>query len=137
MKNLLWIAAGLLLTTAFAALAMWQFTGNAHTRELLIAGGITLISAIISMIPLMLAIRASASAVTAFQAAFGGTVLHLMLTLAMGAGAYSTRFVDRRMFLFLLLGFYWFSLMFVVTAMIKTFRHAAQFRAADQQAKGA
>jgi hypothetical protein len=136
-KNLLWITLGLLLTTAVAALAMRQFTGKAHGRELLVAGGITLVSALVSMIPLTLAVRASASAVTAFQAAFGGTVLHLMLTLAMGAVAYSMKVVDRGMFLFLLLGFYWFSLMFVVTAMIKTFRHAAPFRAADQQAKGA
>lgn len=134
MKSALWIFAGLLITAGLAALVLRQTTSDPHLREVATATVISLISAELSMIPMALARKSDT--VVIFQSAFGGTVIHLFLTFAMGATAYSLRLVDRGVFLFLLLCFYWFSLIFVVTAMIKIFRHAAQLRAASQQAKG-
>jgi hypothetical protein len=121
-KIALGILAGLLVTAAVAALALRQTTGNAHGTEILYAAAITFISAEASLLPLALARRASPA--TIFQAGFGGTVLHLLLTLALGAAVHSLNLVDRRIFLFLLLGLYWFSLIFVVTAMSRVFRRA-------------
>jgi hypothetical protein len=132
-KHVFWISAGLLLTAAVGAMVLRQATGQWHLRELGVVTAITLASSQVAMVPLILARKASP--VTIFQAAFGGTVLHLFLTLALGAAVHAMGWVDRGLFLFLLLGFYWFSLIFVVTAMIRSFRHAAQFRGADQQAK--
>jgi hypothetical protein len=69
--------------------------------------------------------RRSPSPVVVFQAGFGGTVLHLFLTVALGASVYALNVVeDRRLFVLLLMGFYWVSLMLVVVAMIRVFRKA-------------
>ena len=136
MKQVIWIIGGLLVTAAIATLVLHQSTGRAHVRDVAIATGITLVSAIASLVPLFLTGKASPVAV--FQAAFGGTVIHLFLTLALGAAAHAMRWVDRGIFLFLLMAFYWFSLIFVVTAMIKIFRRsvASQSASHDLHAKG-
>ena len=120
MKHVIWIIAGLLLTAAVAAVVLRQTTGHAHLRDLGIVTGITLLSSHIAMVPLLMA--RGKSTVTVFQAAFGGTVIHLFLMLAMGAVIHAMKWADRGVFLFLLLAFYWFSLVLVVTAMIKIFR---------------
>jgi hypothetical protein len=132
-KNVLLIFGGLLVTAGLAALVLNQFTHDPHLREVAYAACITLFSALCSMIPMVLTRKSDP--VVVFQAAFGGTVIHLFLTLAMGAAVHGFHLVDRSVFLFLLLGFYWFSLIFVVTAMIRIFRHAAQFRASREQVK--
>jgi predicted lysophospholipase L1 biosynthesis ABC-type transport system permease subunit len=134
-KHAFFIFAGVIISAGLALLVLWQLTGNAHLREVAFAAGITLISAQVSLIPMALVRKTDP--VVVFQSGFGGTVIHLFLTLAMGATAYSLRLVDRNVFLFLLLSFYWFSLIFVVTAMIKTVRQAAQLRAASHHATGA
>jgi len=122
-KIVLAILAGLLAIAAVAALVLRQSTGQPHLRELAYATAITFVSAELSLLPAALARRASPVAL--FQAAFGGTVLHLLLTLALGAAANSLAAgIDRRIFLFLLLGLYWFSLIFVVTALTRVFRRA-------------
>jgi hypothetical protein len=133
-KHVIWISAGLLLTAVVGALVLRQSTGQWHLRELGVVTAITLASSQVAMIPLILTRKASPVAI--FQAAFGGTVIHLFLTLALGAAVHAMGWVDRGLFLFLLLGFYWFSLIFVVTAMIKSFRHSTQFGTSGQQAKG-
>ncbi len=121
MKYSICISAGLALTAAVAALILRQATGQAHVGDLLIVTGITLASGHIAMLPIWM-MRKSAPVVL-FQAAFVGTVLHLFITLVVGAAVYALRLVgDRGMFLFLLLGFYWFSLIFVIGAMIRLFR---------------
>ncbi|MDB5323563.1 MAG: hypothetical protein JWN40_5194 [Phycisphaerales bacterium] len=123
MKHLLWIAAGLILTAVAAAMILRQTKGDAHARDIATAVLITLASAELSMIPMMLVRRSGP--IAHFQAAFGGTVLHLFLTFALGATAYALHLVpDRQIFLFLLLGFYWISLVFVVLAMIRLFRRS-------------
>ena len=121
MKYSICISAGLLLIAGVSALILRQATGQAHLGDLLIVTGITLASGHIAMLPIWM-MRKSAPVVL-FQAAFVGTVLHLFITLVVGAAVYALRLVgDRGMFLFLLLGFYWFSLIFVIGAMIRLFR---------------
>jgi predicted lysophospholipase L1 biosynthesis ABC-type transport system permease subunit len=134
-KQALFIFAGISITAGLALLVLQQLTGNAHLRDVAFASGITLVSALVSLIPMSLVRKSDAVAV--FQSGFAGTVIHLMMTLAAGAAAFLLRLVDRNVFLFLLLSFYWFSLIFVVTAMNRTVRQAAQLRAASQQATGA
>jgi hypothetical protein len=119
-KHVIWIFAGVLAIAAMAALILRQATGQPHLGDLSVLTVITLFSAMISMIPVLL--MRGKSPVAVFQAAFGGTVLHLLVMLGLGAGARMMHWVDRGMFLFLLLAFYWFSLVFIVTAMIKVFR---------------
>lgn len=130
-KYLIGISAGLVSAAVMTALILRVATGHAHLGDLVIVTVITLISGQLSLLPLWLLRKSSPIAL--FQAAFGGTILHLFLTLAVGATFYALRLVgDQRFFLFLLLGFYWFSLIFVVTVMIKIFRRfvAAQPAAA-------
>jgi hypothetical protein len=121
-KIVLGILAGIVVTAAVAALVLRQATGQPHLRDVAYAAAITLVSAELALIPVAL-VRKS-SPVALFQAAFGGTVLHLFLTLALGAAVHGLNLVDRRIFLFLLLGLYWFSLIFVVSALIRVFRRA-------------
>ena len=120
MKQLIWIIAGVIMIAGVSALVLRQATGNAHLRDIGIVTGITLISAQIAMIPLLMA-RGKA-AVTLFQSAFVGTVIHLFFMLAIGAVIHAMKWADRGIFLFLLLAFYWFSLVFVVIAIIRIFR---------------
>lgn len=121
MKSVIWIFAGLLITAGVAALVLRQTTHDPHLREVAYAAGITLVSAMLSMIPMFLARHSEP--VVVFQAGFGGTVIHLFVTLAMGAAVHFLQVVgDRRIFVFLLLAFYWFSLLFLVIAMITIFR---------------
>jgi len=119
-KNVIWISAGLLITAAVAAVVLRQVTGQAHLRDLGIVTAVTLFSSHVAMIPLLMA--RGKPAVTVFQAAFGGTVIHLFLMLAMGAAIHAMKWADRGIFLFLLLAFYWFSLVFIVIAMNRIFR---------------
>jgi hypothetical protein len=122
LKTALGIFAALLITAGVAALVLWQVTHEPHLREIAFAAGITFLSAEVALLPMLLVRKTDP--VVVFQAAFGGTVLHLFLTLAMGAVAHGFHWVDRGIFLFLLLGFYWSSLIFVVIAMIKYFRRS-------------
>jgi hypothetical protein len=120
LKHVTWIIAGVIMTAAVTALVLQQFTGNAHLRDLAILTAITLLSSHLAMIPLLIA--RGKPAVTVFQSAFAGTVIHLFLMLAMGAVIHAMNWADRKIFLFLLLLFYSFSLVFIVIAMIKIFR---------------
>lgn len=123
MKHVITICTGMLLAAVGAALIVRQATGHSHLSEIVAATAITLISALLSMVPLMVLRRSSP--VVMFQAAFGGTVLHLFLTIAMGAAVYALRPLgDRNLFLFLLLASYWVSLIFMVVAMIRVFRRS-------------
>ena len=133
MKSILGIIAGLLLTALLAALALRQITHDTHLPELAIATGITLISALLSLLPL--ALTRKSDPVVVFQASFAGTIIHLFATLGMGGAVVLLQLVNRNIFVFLLLGFYWFSLIFIATAMIKIFRNSAHLRAAGLQAK--
>jgi hypothetical protein len=120
----------MLIAAVAAAVIVRAVTGNPHVRDVATVSLVTLLSAHLSLVPLMLC-RRSPSPVVMFQAGFGGTVLHLFLTIAMGAALYALNVVeDRRPFLPLLMGFYWVSLMLVVVAMVRVFRKTAAAAAA-------
>ena len=134
MKSVLGIITALLLIAVVAALVLYQTTHDSHLREVAFATTISLVSALLSMIPIWLARRAEP--IVVFQAAFGGTIIHIFLTLALGGATYALSGLDRKVFIFLLLGLYWFSLILVVMTMIRIFRRATQDRLASVQAKG-
>jgi hypothetical protein len=114
----------MLIAAVAAAFILRAATGDPHVRDVTTVALVTLVSAHLSLVPLMLC-RRSPSPVVVFQAGFGGTVLHLLLTIALGAAVYALNVVqDRRPFVLLLMGFYWVSLMLVVVAVIRVFRRA-------------
>ena len=118
----MWICGGLLGTAIVAAIVLRQVTGQTHLHDVEIATAITLVSAFISMVPL--AMVRKGSPVVVFQAGFGGTIIHLFVTLGIGIAVQRLNWVDRKIFLFLLMGFYWVSLIFLVTAMVRNFRRS-------------
>ena len=124
MRHVVFICTGMLITAVAAALIVRAATGDPHVRDVTTVALVTLVSAHLSLLPLMLC-RRSASPVVVFQAGFGGTVLHLLLTVALAAAVYALNVVhDRHTFVLLLMGFYWVSLMLMVVAMIRVFRRA-------------
>jgi hypothetical protein len=123
-RHVVFICTGMLIAAVAAALIVRAATGDPHVRDVATVALLTTISAHLSLVPLMLC-RRSTSPVVIFQAGFGGTVLHLLLTVALGAGVYALNVVqDRGPFVLLLMGLYWVSLMLVVVAMIRVFRRA-------------
>jgi len=124
-RHVFFICTGMVIAAVAAAFVLRAVTGDPHVRDVATVSLVTLVSAHLSMLPLMLC-RRSRSLVAIFQAGFGGTVLHLFLTIAAGAAVYALHVVeDRRLYVILLMGFYWVSLMLVVVAMIRVFRKVA------------
>jgi hypothetical protein len=122
-KSLVLVPLGVVVATVVAWAGLRQFTGVGHAREVLTAGAIALIACELAIAPLLLARKAGQMAVA--QAGLVGTVLHMFFMLASGAAAYWMKLAgDQKYFLFLLLGFYWVSLILIVTVMIKAIRHA-------------
>ena len=139
MKSLVWVPVGIVLAAVTAAGVLRGVTGASHVREVMTAAAIAVVAAELSLVPLVLTRQAGQIAVT--QAALGGTLILLFLMISVGAAAYTMRLVDnRQLFMFLLMGFYWISLVFTVIAMIKAVRRAhpePKPSAAGAQAKGA
>jgi hypothetical protein len=124
-KHLIWVPVLLALVAVAMLGLVRQVTGQPHTREVLAAAGIVILSAELALLPIVIVRRASAVAV--FQAAFGGTVIHMFLALALAAACHVLGLVaDVRLFLFLLLSFYFVSLIVLVVAMVRIFRRAAR-----------
>jgi hypothetical protein len=123
-KHLIWVPASIALLALAALALVRQVTGGPHTREVLTTAAIVIVSTELALLPITLARRAGPVAV--FQAAFGGTVIHLFLALAMGAACHVLHLVSGGgLFLFLLLGLYWVSLIVLVVAMVRIFRASA------------
>lgn len=124
MRHVVFICTGMLIAAVAAAFILRAAMGDPHVRDVTTVALVTLVSAHLSLVPLMLC-RRSPSPIVIFQAGFGGTVMHLLLTVALGAAVYVLNVVqDRRPFTLLLMGFYWVSLMLIVVAMIRVFRRA-------------
>ena len=124
MKGLIYVPLAMLLTATAAALILRAFGRPVDPKTFVTAAAIATLSAEAALIPLVLTRHASPVAVS--QAALGGSMLHLFLTFALGATAFMMNLAGRRdLFLFLLLGFYWISLIFIVIAMIKCIRRSA------------
>lgn len=135
MKHLIWVPIVLALLALVALGVMRSATGQPHAPEVFAAAGVVIISSTLALVPITLARRSDA--VVVFQAAFGGTVIHMFLAVALAAGCHVLKLVpdpDRRLFLFLLLSFYFVSLIVLVLAMVRVFRKSAS--AAGHLARG-
>jgi hypothetical protein len=123
LKSLLPIPIVLLLVAGGCYGASAAMGWKAHGRELLAAAIICLVSGELAMLPVTL--MRKSDAVTVSQAGLAGTVIHMLLTLLMAAVMWMQRFVDRGPFLFLLLAFFWISLIAIVLATARLVRAAA------------
>ena len=124
MKHLFWVPLTLALLAGVALGVMRSATGKLHVHEVAAAGGVVMIAATLALVPITLARRSDA--VVVFQAAFGGTVIHMFLALALAAACHVLQLVpDRRIFLCLLRSLYVVSLIVLVLAMVRVFRKSA------------
>jgi hypothetical protein len=114
----------MVLSAAAAAWLLRAVGAQVELKTVITAAVITTLAAEAAVLPVVLA-RNAAPVVTS-QAALVGTMLHLFLTFVLGAAAYLMNLVTRKdLFLFLLLGFYWVSLIFIVLVMIRFIRRSA------------
>ena len=125
MKFLLLIPLVLLLVAGGCYGSAKVMGGNGHGRELIAAAVICAIAGDLAMLPIVL-LRKSKDAAVVAQAGLGGTVIHMLLTLILAAAMWSQMEVaGRKSFLFLLLAFFWVSLIVLVLAMVRLVRGAA------------
>jgi hypothetical protein len=123
-KGLVYVPLAMVLTATAAALTLRATGRVVDLRTFVTAAAIATLSAEAALLPLLLARHSGTAAVS--QAALVGTMLHLFLSFALGATAFMMNLVARRdLFLFLLLGFYWISLLFIVIVMVKSIRRSA------------
>ena len=123
MRSLVWIPLAMAMAAAAAWGAMRGLTGRVPIVELLAAAGITLLAAELALVPLVLTRGAGAAAVS--QAGLVGTIVHLFLSITLAGGAYLMHLVaNRATFLYLLLAFYWLSLVMLVAASVRAIRRA-------------
>ena len=124
MKHLIWVPLALAALALVALGVVRSATGDPHAREVAAAAGVIITAATLALVPVTLARRSDP--VVVFQAAFGGTVIHMFLAIALAAACHVLQLVvDRRLFLFLLLSFYFVSLIVLVLAMVRVFRKSA------------
>jgi hypothetical protein len=113
----------LVLLTAATAGVLRAATGHVPLRELLAAAGIIILSSETAVVPTILTRGAGQIAVS--QAALVGTIVHLFFSISLAAVLYMMRLVgDRQTFLFLLLAFYWISLVMLVVVLVRAVRRA-------------
>jgi hypothetical protein len=94
-----------------------------HQRELLAAMVICILSGEIALLPSVVLRKADPATVS--QAGLAGTVIHMFLTLLMAAVVWMEKLIaDRGPFLFMLLAFFWISLIVLVLAMARLVRGA-------------
>lgn len=91
-------------------------------REMLVGGGIGIISGELAMVPLMLSRHGSQAAVS--QAGLAGTVVQLLTGIGMTAVAIMGRFPLGSSFIYWLLLFFWVTLMVVVMAYVRAVKAA-------------
>src|SRR5947209_18635172 len=125
------IVLGLLAVGAWYTLAALHV--GVHARDVAAAAIVCGLSAELALVPAW--VKRNAGMLALFQAGLIGTVLHLMLTLLVGVVVtFAHGVADRRTFLYLLIVFFWVSLMIMVTRLARLFRDAAP-AAGDEQPK--
>ena len=125
MKSLLFIPIVVLLVAGGCWGVFVMIGVKPHPRELLAAAIICAVAGEMALLPATLLRKADATTVS--QAGLAGTVIHMFLTLMLAAMAWMGKLiVDRGPFLFLLLAFYWISLIVLVLAMARLVRGAAK-----------
>jgi len=103
-----------------AGIAGWQ----PYVRELIAAALICTISGELALMPAALLRKSDPATVS--QAGLAGTVIHMFLSLLLAAVVWIGKLVvNKQMFLFMLLGFFWVSLIVLVLAMTRLVRSAA------------
>jgi hypothetical protein len=123
LKTLLLIPAVLIPLAALAWAVPAALGRTASARDLAAAAVICLLSAEFALLPAVL-LRKSGPAVIS-QAALAGTAIHMFLGLLLAALAWVAHLiVDKKSFLFLLLAFFWVSLIVLVLAMVRLIRRA-------------
>lgn len=123
MKTLLLIPIVLLVIVGgcigVAMAAGWQ----PYVRELIAAALICTISGELALLPA--ALLGKSDPATVSQAGLAGTVIHMFLSLLLAAVVWIGKLVvNKQMFLFMLLGFFWVSLVVLVLAMTRLVRSA-------------
>ena len=99
----------------------------AHGREMLLAGGICLAAGLAALVPLAIVDRRDVASVA--QAALGGTVLQMLLCIALAAGLQVAGVrAEPTSFVWWMLAFYWASLLALVIVYIGAVRMAQQMR---------
>ena len=126
------------IVLAVAAVAAWFVLGamhwTPHLRDVIGAAAVCAVSGTAALAPAAMKRRAGIQAL--FQAGLLGTVMHLLVTLAGGAVMVLGQVaVDRRAFLYLILVFYWVSLVTLVRILARFFREETALAVANQQAK--
>jgi hypothetical protein len=125
LKNLLLIPIVMLLVAAGCWGVMAAMGLKIHPRDLIVAAVICTIAGEMALAPATL--LRSGDAATVSQAGLAGTVIHMFLSLLLAAMAWMGKLViDRGPFLFLLLAFYWISLIVLVLATARLVRGAAK-----------
>ncbi len=124
MKTLLFIPMVLLVIVGGCWGVSTAMGLQPHVRELIAAAVICVISGDLALLPAVLFRKSEPATVS--QAGLAGTVVHMFLTLLLAAVVWMGKLVAyRQMFLFLLLAFYWISLIVLVLAMTRLVRSAA------------
>jgi hypothetical protein len=133
-RILFWIPLIMAVTAAAAWAALRGLAARAPLPELLAACAIATLAAEAAMAPLVLARSSRAGTGGMSQAALLGTLVHLFLAITLAGAAYLMRlFADRGTFLYLLVAFYWVSLVMVVIAAVRAIRQAEQQQQQQQQ----
>lgn len=113
------VVAGIgLIAWAICSMAGWPLP----VREVLVSGGIGLISGELALVPLLLARHGSQATIS--QAGLAGTTVQLLVGIGMAAVAIMGRFPLAGSFIYWLMLFYWVTLMVVVVAYVRAVRSA-------------
>jgi hypothetical protein len=125
LRNLLIIPLFVALVGGGALGASRAFSWALPWHELAVVAGLCMVSAELSLIPALRAQRSGPAAVA--QAALLGTVAHMLLTVVLAAVAWSAHLMpmQRQAFIYLLLAFYWVSLIGLVIALVRIIRGTA------------
>jgi hypothetical protein len=120
-RSLIWIPLTVIVVAAIAWGALRGVRHTVPTRELLLAAGIVLVAGELATLPMILSRGAGPAAVS--QSSLLGTLIHLFLSITLaGAVAWMHAVSDVRMFLYLLVGFYWLTLVSLVMLSARAIR---------------
>jgi hypothetical protein len=112
----------ILLATAVCSAIICAASGrNGQIPLIALAGGVALLATFAAAVPLFLA--RGASQIGMAQAALVSTVLHLFISLALGAGILLI-VKPHHAYVYWLLGFYWLTLVLVATSAARAVRAA-------------
>jgi hypothetical protein len=129
-KTLLLIPIVLLLVAGACWGSSVAMGWRPHGRELIAAATACGIAGVLALAPAVLMRGGDAAGVS--QTALLGTVIHMFIALLLAAIIWLGRLVaDRSAFLFMLLAFYWISLIVLVLALARLVRQASQSKSAN------